>query len=258
MFITRYLVGIFTSHVWPGMSVSLLQLNWESAVNLTWILRHSDVCEAALFMPFCMNHSSFSLTELKRVRRLIWLRSVEGIMSGISYIISECMCVWPSLPSASAPKTHYSVYLWLSTEVLCTSMSERGIPVFQLTTAVLQNALKIPRLLKELHQHFLNCLLPVSMTPQVMCPKYRIRAASLFKICSRVSWSIWCCNTHDAIINLNIFILMEVNDIHRSLNKSILFTEPCFTYPQCSWTASQSLQFHRCLRGWMFSSFPLE
>lgn len=39
-----------------------------------------------------------------------------------------------------------------STEVLCTSMSERGVSVFQLATAVLQNALRIPRLLKELHQ----------------------------------------------------------------------------------------------------------
>lgn len=92
------------------------------------------------------------------------------------FAFSECVhvCALPLLPFTSAAKTHQHVSL-PSTKVLCTSVRETGVSVFQLATAVLQNALKIPLLLTRSCTsqdiQCLNCLLPVSITPHSMCLK---------------------------------------------------------------------------------------
>lgn len=134
--------------------------------------------EAASLLSFRVNHSceSFFLTELKRVRRLVWPRNAEGIISGTFCIlrVRACVCFAPPALYRSCQNTLACISL-PSIEVLCTSIRETGVPMFQLATAVLQNALKIPLLLTKSctsqEIHFLNCLLLVSMTPQSMCLK---------------------------------------------------------------------------------------
>lgn len=136
------------------------------------------MCEAASILSLHVNRSceSFFLTELKTVRRVVWLRNAEGIISGIFCIlrVHACVCFAPPALYFSCQNALACISL-PSTEVLCTSIRETGIPVFQLATAVLQNALKIPLLLTRScttqEIHFINCLLRVSITPYSTCLK---------------------------------------------------------------------------------------
>lgn len=108
---------------------------------------------------------------------------------------SVCMCLFcPSLPSLSCQNTLACISP-TGTEVLCTSISETGVPVFQLATAVLQNALKIAMLLRRYctsqEIHFLNSLLHLSVTPHSMCLQLQeteLELLNLFNICSRGHW----------------------------------------------------------------------
>lgn len=159
-------------------------MTWNVSVSFVIQLRKScksylnfeAECEAASFPPFCMNHSSeaFSLAELKGARRIVWLRSVEGIMSGISCIISACMCVWPSLPSTSAAKTHYSMHLWLALKCSVLPWVKEVSLCFNqqlLSCKIPSTSLCCWRNCTSQVIHFLNCLLPVSMTPHPTCFK---------------------------------------------------------------------------------------